>query len=243
MCARVYVCVSAWERQDTLVFFALYVRHSVNDACLWVSEWRGWHCWELFFFFSPPLLLLVTIVHAWIWDSIRFINIFWHIFFQLLDTLPVCQDFNRQVCNRPACKFIHLSDGEFPARHFSLASHLPATFPLFLFFFLLSSYFCISFFSSFHCNNTLLIHWIFFQWRKMVSIMSWSFTRSLLSIMWFDFSKGRVKIDRFDLFNWHVERRKVKQRILEVTLSERMPPYSRRHKYSKRIECRHLLEL
>ncbi|XP_067211401.1 protein muscleblind isoform X13 [Linepithema humile] len=29
----------------------------------------------------------------------------------LLDTLPVCQDFNRQVCNRPACKFIHLSDG------------------------------------------------------------------------------------------------------------------------------------
>ncbi|KAH0956235.1 hypothetical protein HN011_004233 [Eciton burchellii] len=30
---------------------------------------------------------------------------------QLLDTLPVCQDFNRQVCNRPACKFIHLSDG------------------------------------------------------------------------------------------------------------------------------------
>lgn len=37
----------------------------------------------------------------------------WHIFFQLLDTLPVCQDFNRQVCNRPACKFIHLSDGKF----------------------------------------------------------------------------------------------------------------------------------
>ncbi|XP_076396633.1 protein muscleblind isoform X13 [Megachile rotundata] len=30
---------------------------------------------------------------------------------ELLDTLPVCQDFNRQVCNRPACKFIHLSDG------------------------------------------------------------------------------------------------------------------------------------
>ncbi|XP_063985440.1 protein muscleblind isoform X16 [Diachasmimorpha longicaudata] len=30
---------------------------------------------------------------------------------QLLDTLPVCQDFNRQLCNRPACKFIHLHDG------------------------------------------------------------------------------------------------------------------------------------
>ncbi|KAG8036514.1 hypothetical protein G9C98_003836 [Cotesia typhae] len=34
-----------------------------------------------------------------------------NIFFQLLDTLPVCQDFNRQLCNRPACKFIHLHDG------------------------------------------------------------------------------------------------------------------------------------
>lgn len=44
-------------------------------------------------------------------DLIRYKNT-WHIFFQLLDTLPVCQDFNRQVCNRPACKFIHLSDGE-----------------------------------------------------------------------------------------------------------------------------------
>lgn len=44
-------------------------------------------------------------------DLIRFKSI-WHLFFQLLDTLPVCQDFNRQVCNRPACKFIHLSDGE-----------------------------------------------------------------------------------------------------------------------------------
>lgn len=44
-------------------------------------------------------------------DLIRYKSI-WHIFFQLLDTLPVCQDFNRQVCNRPACKFIHLSDGE-----------------------------------------------------------------------------------------------------------------------------------
>ncbi|PSN35108.1 hypothetical protein C0J52_23990 [Blattella germanica] len=29
----------------------------------------------------------------------------------LLDTLPVCQDFNRQLCNRPACKFVHLQEG------------------------------------------------------------------------------------------------------------------------------------
>lgn len=43
-----------------------------------------------------------------------------HIFFQLLDTLPVCQDFNRQVCNRPACKFIHLSDGEFVIKEISI---------------------------------------------------------------------------------------------------------------------------
>ncbi|VEN39404.1 unnamed protein product [Callosobruchus maculatus] len=31
---------------------------------------------------------------------------------QLLDTLPVCQDFNRGLCNRPACKFVHLSEAE-----------------------------------------------------------------------------------------------------------------------------------
>ncbi|XP_021940491.1 muscleblind-like protein 1, partial [Zootermopsis nevadensis] len=30
---------------------------------------------------------------------------------QLLDTLPVCQDFNRKLCNRPACKFVHLQEG------------------------------------------------------------------------------------------------------------------------------------
>nr|CAD7194432.1 unnamed protein product [Timema douglasi]CAD7403036.1 unnamed protein product [Timema poppensis] len=30
---------------------------------------------------------------------------------QLLDTLPVCQDFNRQLCNRAACKFVHLQEG------------------------------------------------------------------------------------------------------------------------------------
>ncbi|CAG9823471.1 unnamed protein product [Phaedon cochleariae] len=31
---------------------------------------------------------------------------------QLLDTLPVCQDFNRGLCNRPACKFVHLQEGD-----------------------------------------------------------------------------------------------------------------------------------
>lgn len=52
-------------------------------------------------------------------DLIRYKSI-WHIFFQLLDTLPVCQDFNRQVCNRPACKFIHLSDGELFVRYWEV---------------------------------------------------------------------------------------------------------------------------
>ncbi|XP_045510907.1 muscleblind-like protein isoform X5 [Colias croceus] len=30
---------------------------------------------------------------------------------QLLDTLPVCQDFNRQGCNRPTCRFVHIREG------------------------------------------------------------------------------------------------------------------------------------
>ncbi|KAH1001865.1 hypothetical protein HUJ04_005824 [Dendroctonus ponderosae] len=29
---------------------------------------------------------------------------------QLLDTLPVCQDFNRGLCTRPTCKFVHLQE-------------------------------------------------------------------------------------------------------------------------------------
>ncbi|XP_055691507.1 protein muscleblind isoform X18 [Lutzomyia longipalpis] len=29
---------------------------------------------------------------------------------QLLDTLPVCQDFNRSKCNRPTCKLVHLTE-------------------------------------------------------------------------------------------------------------------------------------
>ncbi|KAH0998855.1 hypothetical protein HUJ05_005608 [Dendroctonus ponderosae] len=31
---------------------------------------------------------------------------------QLLDTLPVCQDFNRGLCTRPTCKFVHLQEGD-----------------------------------------------------------------------------------------------------------------------------------
>ncbi|XP_077292196.1 splicing regulator muscleblind isoform X4 [Arctopsyche grandis] len=30
---------------------------------------------------------------------------------QLLDTLPVCQDFNRQGCTRPTCKLVHVREG------------------------------------------------------------------------------------------------------------------------------------
>ncbi|KAG6446341.1 hypothetical protein O3G_MSEX004386 [Manduca sexta] len=29
----------------------------------------------------------------------------------LLDTLPVCQDFNRQGCTRPTCRFVHIREG------------------------------------------------------------------------------------------------------------------------------------
>ncbi|XP_062716472.1 muscleblind-like protein 1 isoform X20 [Aedes albopictus] len=29
---------------------------------------------------------------------------------QLLDTLPVCQDFNRSMCTRPTCRFVHLME-------------------------------------------------------------------------------------------------------------------------------------
>ncbi|KAI8427660.1 hypothetical protein MSG28_002131 [Choristoneura fumiferana] len=33
------------------------------------------------------------------------------ILFNLLDTLPVCQDFNRQGCTRPTCRFVHIREG------------------------------------------------------------------------------------------------------------------------------------
>lgn len=97
------------EKDRTLVFALRCVNGRVTvQEC----DSDGRHCESLFFFFFLPLLLfLVTIAR----DRSRGVRnkIIWHIFFQLLDTLPVCQDFNRQVCNRPACKFIHLSDGEF----------------------------------------------------------------------------------------------------------------------------------
>lgn len=35
------------------------------------------------------------------------------LYFQLLDTLPVCQDFNRQGCTRPTCRFVHVREGVF----------------------------------------------------------------------------------------------------------------------------------
>lgn len=80
------------------------------DECVYVREWLlqeytcvyVWSTISFFFFFANRSPFA---------DLIRYKST-WHIFFQLLDTLPVCQDFNRQVCNRPACKFIHLNDGE-----------------------------------------------------------------------------------------------------------------------------------
>lgn len=87
--------------------------------CVTVDEWfwRERHCESCFFSLSlslpPSSFSFVTIVRDRSRKSMLRNKSIWHIFFQLLDTLPVCQDFNRQVCNRPACKFIHLSDGEF----------------------------------------------------------------------------------------------------------------------------------
>lgn len=34
------------------------------------------------------------------------------LYLQLLDTLPVCQDFNRQGCTRPTCRFVHIREGK-----------------------------------------------------------------------------------------------------------------------------------
>lgn len=118
------MCAWLWgERQDTCLRSSL--REWARDCA------RVWFWWEtlwefvFFFFFLPLLLFLVTIAR----DRSRGVRnkIIWHIFFQLLDTLPVCQDFNRQVCNRPACKFIHLSDGEFS---WSAATRRDALIPL-----------------------------------------------------------------------------------------------------------------
>lgn len=32
---------------------------------------------------------------------------------QLLDTLPLCRDFRAGLCDRPTCKFVHVSEGEY----------------------------------------------------------------------------------------------------------------------------------
>lgn len=42
------------------------------------------------------------------------------LYLQLLDTLPVCQDFNRQGCTRPTCRFVHIREGE---HQFQFAIH------------------------------------------------------------------------------------------------------------------------
>lgn len=97
-CVRVCVSVCAW----TLA--SVHVRVCV---CLQYYKFSPFLLF-LFFFFCNSYIPFV--------DVIRYKST-WHIFFQLLDTLPVCQDFNRQVCNRPACKFIHLSDGELLVRY------------------------------------------------------------------------------------------------------------------------------
>ena len=120
---RVRVIVRGGRRDDhwLLVFFcpALRVKWwGVNVArdCGRVIL-TGETLRELFFLSLslslPSSFSFVTIVRDRSRKSMLRNKSIWHIFFQLLDTLPVCQDFNRQVCNRPACKFIHLSDGEF----------------------------------------------------------------------------------------------------------------------------------
>lgn len=45
---------------------------------------------------------------------------------QLLDTLPVCQDFNRQGCTRPTCRFVHIREGNILIYQMSLlfCSHI-----------------------------------------------------------------------------------------------------------------------
>lgn len=98
---RLYACVYVRARVTLARAHYVYVRVCV---CVWGT------ISSFFFFFANRSPFA---------DLIRYKSI-WHIFFQLLDTLPVCQDFNRQVCNRPACKFIHLSDGELFVRYWEV---------------------------------------------------------------------------------------------------------------------------
>lgn len=140
MCACGCLC----ERK-TRHLSSLCLWKRANGVCLWRTT-DARHCWKLFFF--PPFPCNYCSRES---RNYPFYKNTWHIFFQLLDTLPVCQDFNRQVCNRPACKFIHLSDGEFPApfaavplgnlRRFRWTSKLIVPLP---FFFLFSNSFFVS---------------------------------------------------------------------------------------------------
>lgn len=107
-----HVCVWLWGGRRDTCLLPCCVKRSVNGARDCGRVILMGDTVRVVFFFLPLLLFLVTIVRDRFRPSVRNKSI-WHIFFQLLDTLPVCQDFNRQVCNRPACKFIHLSDGEF----------------------------------------------------------------------------------------------------------------------------------
>lgn len=104
------MCACDCGEEDGTLVFCPVAWNVAWMARVIVDEWFWWETlWELFFF-SPPPPFPCNYCSRSISPSVRNKSI-WHIFFQLLDTLPVCQDFNRQVCNRPACKFIHLSDG------------------------------------------------------------------------------------------------------------------------------------
>jgi len=109
--------------------------YTCGNACACVCDYHKfllfflWFFFPFFFFFFSFFFfffLLSSANQSPFADFIRYKGI-WHIFFQLLDTLPVCQDFNRQVCNRPACKFIHLSDGELFARIGAKIAHARAS--------------------------------------------------------------------------------------------------------------------
>lgn len=66
-------------------------------------------------FVHLDLILLSCHIHRYTNSSSctddLFHSIWWIV--QLLDTLPVCQDFNRSMCNRPTCRFVHLTDGKY----------------------------------------------------------------------------------------------------------------------------------
>lgn len=191
-----------WMWVSKVIFQKEHVRVIVGRktghlSSLFVAWMGAWLCKSVilmgdtvrvcfFFFFLPLLLFLVTIAR----DRSRGVRnkIIWHIFFQLLDTLPVCQDFNRQVCNRPACKFIHLSDGEFS---WSAATRRDALIPLsdgniffphVPFFFSLLSPLNISFRRTFHWFSFYSLFFIFLirwflaterRWVRMQAVITY----------------------------------------------------------------------